>query len=112
MVDGAGAELPVELLGPQTSEVLDGEGPEVQDVVPGEGVSLLQQHHLGPQQSQLDGRAQAAWSGTDDQTLPAGEKNEKMTRRGPKITPVTIKKSEGINQRLFEFQTTLTCTVL
>lgn len=69
MVDGTGAELPVELLGPQTSEVLDGEGPEVQHVVPGEGVSLLQQDHLGPQQSQFDGRAEATWSGTDDQTL-------------------------------------------
>lgn len=73
VVDGTGAELPVELFGPQAPEVLDGEGPEVQHVVPGEGISLLQQHHLGPEQSQFDGRAQAAWSGTDDETLRAGK---------------------------------------
>lgn len=73
VVDGTGAELPVELFGPQAPEVLDGEGPEVEHVVPGEGVSLLHQHHLGPEQSQFDGRAQAAWSSTDDQTLPAGK---------------------------------------
>ena len=51
MIDGAGAELPVELLGPQAPEVLDGEGPEVEHVVPGEGVSLLQQHHFGPEEA-------------------------------------------------------------
>lgn len=73
VVDGTGAELPVELFGPQASEVLDGEGPEVQHVVPGEGISLLQQHHLGPEQSQFDGCAQAAWSSTNDQTLRAGK---------------------------------------
>lgn len=78
MVDGTGAELPVELLGPQAPEVLDGEGPEVQHVVPGEGVSLLQQHHLGPQQGQFDGRAQAAWSSADDQTLPAGREKRQI----------------------------------
>lgn len=55
MIDGTGTELPVELLGPEAPEVLDGEGPEVQHVVPGEGVSLLQQHHSGPQEGQLDG---------------------------------------------------------
>ena len=69
MIDGAGAELPVELLGPQAPEVLDGEGPEVEHVVPGEGVSLLQQHHFGPEEAQLDGRPQAAWPRADDQTL-------------------------------------------
>ena len=36
VVDGSRAELPVELLGPQTPEVMDGEGPQVQHVVPGE----------------------------------------------------------------------------
>lgn len=71
MIDSTGAELSVELLGTEAPEVLDREGPEVQHVVPREGVSLLQQHHFGPQESQLDGRAQAARSGTDDQTLEA-----------------------------------------
>ena len=69
MIDGAGAELPVELLGPQAPQVLDGEGPEVEHVVPGEGVPLLQQDHLGPQEAQLDGRPQTAWPRADDQTL-------------------------------------------
>jgi len=55
MIDSTGAELPVELLGPEAPEVLDGEGPEVQHIVPREGVSLLQQHHFGPEETQLDG---------------------------------------------------------
>lgn len=79
MVDSAGAELPVELLGTEAPEVLDGEGPEVQHVVPGEGVPLLQQHHLGPQEGQLDGRTQAAWSSTDDQTLDTERERERDT---------------------------------
>lgn len=57
MIDSTSTELPVELLGPEAPEVLDGEGPEVQHIVPGEGVSFLQQHHFGPQESQLDGCA-------------------------------------------------------
>lgn len=56
MINRTGAELSVELLGPEAPEVLDGEGPEVQHIVPREGISLLQQHHLGPQEGQLDGR--------------------------------------------------------
>ena len=56
MVDGAGAELPVELLGSEAPEVVDGVGPEVEHVVPGEGVPLLDHHHLTAQQGQLDGR--------------------------------------------------------
>jgi hypothetical protein len=73
MVDGSGAELSIELFGPEASEVLDGEGPQVQHVVPGEGIPLLQQHHLGAQEAQLDGRPQATWSCPDDQTLWRGE---------------------------------------
>ena len=69
MIDSASAELPIELLGPQAPEVLDGEGPEMEHVVPGEDVSLLQQHYLGPQEAQLYGRTQAAGPRTDDQTL-------------------------------------------
>lgn len=56
MIDSTGTEFPIELLGPEAPEVLDGEGPEVQHIVPGESVSLLQQHHFGSQESQLDGR--------------------------------------------------------
>ena len=69
MVDGAGAELAVELLGSEPPEVVYGEGPEVEHVVPGEGVSLLDHHHLAAQQRQLDGRPQAARAAADDQTL-------------------------------------------
>lgn len=55
MINSTGTELPIELLGPEAPEVLNGEGPEVQHIVPGEGISLLQQYHFGPQESQLDG---------------------------------------------------------
>lgn len=48
VVDGAGAELPVELLGSQAPQVMDGERPEMQHIVPGEGVPLLHHHHFGP----------------------------------------------------------------
>lgn len=96
MIDGTGAELPVELFGPQTPEVLDGEGPEVQHVVPGESISLLQQHHLGPEQSQLDGRAKAARSSTDDQTLRAG-KNREISCKRVKTTDDICMKISGRN---------------
>lgn len=69
MVDGAGAELAVELLGTESPEVVDGVGPEVEHVVSGEGVSLLDHHHLTAQQGQLDGRPQTAGTRADDQTL-------------------------------------------
>jgi hypothetical protein len=45
----------------------------VEHVVPGESISLLQQHHLGPQEAQLDGRPQATWSRPNDQTLRMGK---------------------------------------
>lgn len=48
VVDGASTELPVELLGSQAPQVVDGERPEVQHVVPGEGVPLLHHNHFGP----------------------------------------------------------------
>lgn len=50
VVDGSSTELAVEFLGPQTSQVVDGERPEVQDVVAGEGISFLDNDHLGSQQ--------------------------------------------------------------
>lgn len=69
VIDGAGAELAVELLGSEGAEVVDGEGPQVEHVVPGEGVPLLDHHHLAAEQRQLDGRPQATGPAADDQTL-------------------------------------------
>lgn len=69
MVDGPGTEFAVELFGPEAPQVVDGVGPEVQHVVPGEGVSLLDHHHFGAQQSELDGRPQAAGTSADDEAL-------------------------------------------
>lgn len=48
VVDGASTELPVELLGSQAPQVMDGERPEVQHVVSGEGIPLLHHDHFGP----------------------------------------------------------------
>lgn len=48
VVDGAGTELPIELLGSQAPQVMDSERPEVQHIVPGEGVPLLHYDYLGP----------------------------------------------------------------
>ena len=67
MVDGAGAELAVEFLGSDGSELVDVAGPEVEDVVPGVSVSLLHHHHLGAQQLSLQSGPEAAGSGSDDQ---------------------------------------------
>lgn len=49
MVDGASAELAVELFGSKSPEVMNGVGPEVEHVIPGEGVSLLNHHHFTAQ---------------------------------------------------------------
>ena len=46
VVDGARAELAVELLGRESAQVVDVVGPQVQHVVPGEAVALLHHHHL------------------------------------------------------------------
>lgn len=69
VVDGAGTELSVELLGPESPEVVNGVGPKVEHIVPGEGVSFFNHHHLAAQQSQLDGRPKATRTAADDQTL-------------------------------------------
>lgn len=69
VVQRAGAEFAIELLGSELSEVVNGEGPQVENVVPGERVSLLQHHHLSPQQGQLDGSPQPTWPGTQHETL-------------------------------------------
>lgn len=69
VIDGAGTELAVELLGFEALEVMNGEGPQVEDVVPGEGVSLLDHHHFTAQQRQLDGCTETTRSSTDDQAL-------------------------------------------
>ncbi len=69
MVDGAGTELSIELLGSQAPEVMYGEGPQVEHIVPREGVSLLNHHHLTAQQSQLNGCAKTTGTTANDQTL-------------------------------------------
>lgn len=78
MIDGSSTELAVELLGTETLEVMDSVGPEMENVVPGEGVSLFDDHHLGPQQSQLDGRPQATGTTPNDQALK-GTHNDRGT---------------------------------
>lgn len=65
VIDGSGTEFPMKFLGAETSQVCDGERPQVQDVVPGEGVPLLHHHHLGPEEAEFYGSAQPAGSGTD-----------------------------------------------
>lgn len=78
VVDGAGAELAVELLGAEAAEVVYGERPEVEHVVAGEGVPLLDHDHLAAQQGQLDGCAQTAGPAADDQTLHGSNQQKKM----------------------------------
>ncbi len=63
------AEFAVELLGSEPTEVVNGEGPQVKNIVPGEALSLLQHHHLSPQQGQFDGRSQPTWPSTQHKTL-------------------------------------------
>lgn len=78
MVYGSGAELAVELLCAEVSEVVDGVRPKMEDVVPGERVPLLDHHHFGSEKRQLDGRTQATGASADDQTL---RRNEEKQRR-------------------------------
>lgn len=73
VVDGSSTEFAIKLLGAEASEVMDGVGPQVQHVVPGEGVPLLDHHHLGAHQSELDGGAQAAGASSDDEALTRQE---------------------------------------
>lgn len=63
------AEFAVELLGSEHTEVTNGEGPQVENIVPGERLSLLQHHHLSPQQGQLDGSSQPTRPGTQHEAL-------------------------------------------
>lgn len=69
VVERAGTELAVELLGSEASEVMDGKGPKMQHIVPGESVSLLNHHNLAAQQGELNGCSQATRTPSDDQTL-------------------------------------------
>lgn len=75
MIQRAGAEFSVELLGAKAAEITDGEGPQVENIVPGESLSFLQHHHLSPQQGQFDGRSQPTWPGTQHKTL-SGRRRE------------------------------------
>ena len=65
MVDGSGAELAVELLGAQATQVRDVVGPQMQDVVPREPVSLLDHDHSSAEQLRLDGGPEPARPRTD-----------------------------------------------
>lgn len=69
VVDGSSTEFAIKLFGAEASQVMNGVGPEVQHVVPGERVSLLNHHHLGAHQSELDGGAQATGASPDDEAL-------------------------------------------
>lgn len=69
VVDGASAELPIELLGPEASQVVNGKWPQVQHIVPGEGLSLFQQHHPEAQEPQLHRRPQATGTCPHHHTL-------------------------------------------
>jgi len=69
VVYGPGTEFPIELFGPKAPQVMDGVGPKVQHIVPGEGVSLLNHHHFGTHQGELNGCPQAAGTASDDEAL-------------------------------------------
>lgn len=73
VVNGPGAEFAVELFGSEAPQVMDGVGPKVQHIVPGEGVPLLNHHHFGSHQSELDGGPQAAGTSSDDEALMKSE---------------------------------------
>lgn len=53
VVQGARAEAPIELLGTECPQVVDGERPEVEYIVARELGALFHQDHMGPQQRQL-----------------------------------------------------------
>ena len=69
MVYGPGAELAIKLFGPEAPQVMNGVRPKVQHIVPREGVSLLDDHHFGTQQSKLNGCPQATGAASDDEAL-------------------------------------------
>lgn len=69
VVNGSSTKFAIKLFGAEASQVMNGVGPKVQNVVPGEGVPLLDHHHLGAHQSELDGGAQAAGAASDDEAL-------------------------------------------
>lgn len=69
MVYGSSTELSVELFGPQTTEVLNGERPEMQNIVPWESIALFHKNHPGTQKSQLYSRPQSTRTCAYDQTL-------------------------------------------
>lgn len=48
---------------------MDGEGPEVKHIVSGEGVSLLNHHHFGTHQRELNGCPQTTRASSDDEAL-------------------------------------------
>lgn len=83
VVNGSGTEFAIKLFGAEASQVMNGVGPEVQHVVPGERVPLLDHHHLGTHQGELDGSAQAAGASTDDEALKRQGKSSSTWRNEP-----------------------------
>lgn len=85
MVDGASAELSIELLGSEAPEVVDSEGPQVEHIIPGKGVPLLDHHHLTAQQCQLDGCPQTTRATANDQALNKKQKKRVKCERGGEL---------------------------
>lgn len=69
VIYGTGTEFAIKLFGPEAPQVMNGVGPKMQHIVPREGVSLLDHHHFGTHQSELNGRSQAAGAPSDDEAL-------------------------------------------
>ena len=67
VVDGAGAELAVELFGPHTSEVMDVVRPQMEDIVSGKAIPLFDHHHFGSEKLRFYGCPQTAWTRADHQ---------------------------------------------
>lgn len=95
VVNGAGAELPVELFGTEAPQVMDGEGPQVEHIVPGERVPLLQQHHPSSHEAQLYCCPQTAGPSPDDHTLT------NQRQRGQQLTNQRQRRQQLTNQRQY-----------
>lgn len=94
VIQRSGAEFSVERLGPEPTEVRNGEGPQVKNVVSGERFPLLHYHHLSPQEGQLDGCSQPTWPCAQHQTLGEGRGGEGKWR------PVQIRQESNTNAAL------------
>lgn len=100
VVNGSGTEFAIELFGAEASQVMNGVGPEVQHVVPGERVPLLDHHHLGTHQGELDGGAQATGASTDDEALKRQGEISSTWRNKP-----LYEKDKNLLTRLYSMRT-------